>query len=88
MGLGTSSSSRAVLSLALGIFSLAFGFILGIPAIVLGALARREVTASDGALTGAGMASAALVLGAVGTVIGIAWTVALLGGAIDVGFAG
>ena len=88
MGIGTSSSSRAVLALVFGIFSLAFGFILGIPAIVLGAMARREVTASDGALTGAGMASAALVLGAVGTVIGVAWTAAVLSGAIEVGFAG
>ncbi|TCI99793.1 DUF4190 domain-containing protein [Aeromicrobium sp. IC_218] len=41
-------------------------FLLGVPAIVLGVLARQEVAASGGRQDGGGMALAGIVLGAVG----------------------
>ena len=43
----------------------------GIPAIILGTIARREVDASGGLQEGRGMATAGLVLGIVATVLSV-----------------
>jgi hypothetical protein len=60
----------AVPSLVLGILSLVMcGFFTGIPAIVLGRRARRDIAASSGALDGEGMATAGFVLGLISTVV-------------------
>lgn len=63
------SSGRATASLVLGIVSLlCFGFLAGIPAVVLGVLAHREIKESGGRVSGGGLATAGIVTGAIGTV--------------------
>ncbi|MGZ5416838.1 MAG: DUF4190 domain-containing protein [Nocardioides sp.] len=75
------NSSKAVASLVVGIISPILGFccavigLVGIVAIVLGRSAQKEIAASNGTLTGEGMAKAGVILGIIGTVIGVAMTV-------------
>jgi hypothetical protein len=59
-----------------GIISLfCCGFVLGVVAIVLGILARNEISASRGTQGGSGMAMAGIILGAIGILSGIGfWT--------------
>ncbi len=60
----------AVTSLVLGIVSLVMcGFVTGIPAMILGRRAKREIEASGGALGGAGLATAGFVTGLIGTLL-------------------
>ena len=70
------SSGKAVASLVLGILSLVGCiFLAGIPAIILGWLARRDIRRSDGRLSGGGLAMAGVVSGILGSV----WSVAVIG---------
>ncbi len=56
--------TTAVLSMVFGILSLAgFGILAGIPAIILGTTARKNIRGSGGRLSGEGMATAGIVLG-------------------------
>lgn len=58
------NSPKALWSLILGILGLVFcGIFAGIPALILGSSARKEIAASQGALTGDGMAKAGVILG-------------------------
>jgi hypothetical protein len=78
------SDNRAVAALVLGMLSITcLGVFAGIPAIVLGAMSRKEIDRSQGALTGRGMAAAGIVTGLFGTGISLIVLVALLGGAIE-----
>ncbi|WP_019146428.1 DUF4190 domain-containing protein [Aeromicrobium massiliense] len=62
-------NKKALWSMILGILGLVCCcFLLGVPAIVLGILARQEIDASGGRQDGGGMALAGLVLGAVSLV--------------------
>jgi Domain of unknown function (DUF4190) len=55
---------KATASLVLGIFSLVcFGFLAGIPAVILGHIAKANIRRSGGRLTGDGKATAGLVMG-------------------------
>jgi len=64
-------SGKAVLSLILGIASLFIvPLVTGVIAIVLGWIARRDIEQSP-ALGGRGLATAGMVLGAIGVVLGI-----------------
>jgi hypothetical protein len=68
--------TSAAFSLVLGIASLVcFGPLAGVPAVLLGRSAVREIDASDGVLGGRRVARAGIVTGAVGTVLS---TLALL----------
>jgi Domain of unknown function (DUF4190) len=70
----------AVTSLVLGILSLVLcGFVTGIPAMILGRRAKREIQASGGALGGEGLATAGFVTGLVSTVIAGAAFVLVVG---------
>ena len=64
---------KAILSLRLGIGSLILalfgGFLLGIPAMVVGYAARRDIALSGGAEGGRGRAAAGIVTGLIGTVV-------------------
>lgn len=66
------TAEGAVASLVLGIVSIALScsFITGIPAMVLGRRAIRDVDNSGGRLGGKGMAQAGFWTGLVGTVLG------------------
>ena len=58
------NSGKATAALVLGILGVvACGFVAGIPAIIVGKQAQREIDASNGWLTGRGMATAGIVMG-------------------------
>jgi hypothetical protein len=66
----------------LGILSLVcFGLLAGIPAIILGHMAKNEIDASGGMQEGRGMAQAGFIMGIISTVLSvlgaIIWIVAL-----------
>ena len=66
------SSSKAVTALILGIVSLLcppLGLITGLVAIIVGALALRDISRSKGALGGNGMAVTGLILGILSFVV-------------------
>jgi uncharacterized protein DUF4190 len=66
------TEAKAVMSLVLGLLSLAcIGAFAGLPAIVLGALARRDIDRSRGTLSGRALAAGGIVSGLFGTGIGI-----------------
>jgi len=62
-------SGKAIASLVLGILSMTGcgGPFTGIPAIVFGFLARKDISKSDGQLDGGGLAVAGIVTGMIGT---------------------
>ncbi len=65
------TSSKATTSLILGIVSLFFcGFLTGIPAIITGFSARKEIRQSNGAVSGDGLALGGIITGILGTL----WT--------------
>jgi hypothetical protein len=77
-GPAQSTDAKSVVALVLGILSLigAFcwlGLPLGIPAIVFGALAHRDIRKSEGMAGGGGMATAGIVLGSLGSVLFLAY---------------
>jgi hypothetical protein len=59
------------------------GFLAGVPAIVIGAMSRKEIDRSQGALSGGGLAAGGIVTGLFGTGISLIVLVTLLGGAVD-----
>jgi hypothetical protein len=62
--------SRARTAVILGILSLLpFSILAGIPAIVLGVLALRDIGASDGTLRGRGAAWCAIAMGVVSVLV-------------------
>ena len=63
---------RATLILVLGILSIpCCGLFTGIPAIILGATAKKEIAASGGTIGGAGSVNAGYICGIVGTVLSV-----------------
>ena len=69
------TSGRATTSLVLGIASVVvccLGPLLGIPAIVLGVAARREVQRSEGRMSGDGLALGGIISGVLGSLAGLA----------------
>jgi uncharacterized protein DUF2510/uncharacterized protein DUF4190 len=74
------ASSAATTSLVLGILAiLVAGFFTGVPAMVIGRRAGREIDASQGRLTGGGNATAGFVTGLIGTLwSGLALLVVIL----------
>jgi prepilin-type processing-associated H-X9-DG protein len=65
----TTTSRKAIWSLVLGVPSLVCSVFTGIPAIILGALAVRDIARSRGRLGGNGLAIAGMVTGALGVVL-------------------
>ncbi len=59
-----------------------FGFVTGIPAIVLGAVSRREIDRSQGTLWGSGIAAGGIAAGLFGTGASLVLLMTLLGGAV------
>jgi len=77
-GPAQTTDTKAVVSLVLGILSLVatfcwLGLPLGIPAIVFGTLAHRDIRRSDGMAGGRGMATTGIVLGALGSLVFVGW---------------
>ncbi|EFQ84298.1 hypothetical protein HMPREF0063_11014 [Aeromicrobium marinum DSM 15272] len=66
------TNGKALWSMILGIVGLiCCGLFAGIPALVLGSLARNEITASGGRQDGSGMATAGVVLGSISIVLSL-----------------
>jgi len=58
------TSNEAIWSLVLGILSVTcLGLIAGIPAVILGNIAKKKIAASGGLIRGSGLATAGLVMG-------------------------
>lgn len=76
----TNAKARAALILGLGSLVLAWGigFLIGIPAILFGQAAKRDIHLSGGAERGRGMATTGIVTGIIGTLVSV--TVAVWAG--------
>jgi prepilin-type processing-associated H-X9-DG protein len=74
----TRTSGKAVAAFVLGLLSVAALFFTGLPALVIGWLALRQINGSEGRLRGRRLAVAGLVLGGAGTLLGIVGAVALV----------
>ena len=78
-GLATASLVTAITS------AVCCGLVTGVPAIIMGLVARNRIARSSGTLSGGGMATAGVILGLAGSVI---WTiVAVFGGIFLYGLA-
>jgi hypothetical protein len=78
------NDSKATMSLVFGIISLVgsmcyLGWIFGIVAIVLGITSKRDITRSQGAIGGAGMAIAGIVTGSIGLGVSLLYLVFVIG---------
>jgi hypothetical protein len=79
---GERTESKAVVSLVLGLLSMGCaGPIFGVPAIILGALARRDIDRSSGALSGRATAAGGIVSGLFGTGLGLVVALWVVGAA-------
>ena len=79
-GAPQSNSSKATTSLVLGILSLlCFGLLTGIPAMIIGRNATKEIDASNGTIGGRGMATAGFVTGIIGTLLSVLGIIAMIG---------
>jgi len=72
------NDAKAIVALVLGILCLVgtfcwMGVPLGVPAIILGALALRDIRRSEGMLGGSGMAIAGVVMGSIGALVFLCW---------------
>lgn len=77
------TDGRATMALTLGICSVfCLGFFTGIPAVVLGLLAKRDIDRSDGKSGGAGLAIGGIVTGMFGTLASLAFTALFAMGAL------
>jgi len=69
-GLAVAAMVTGIVSILLGICCNVFG-VAGIAALVMGIIARQQVARSNGAQTGAGMALAGIITGAVAILLGL-----------------
>jgi Domain of unknown function (DUF4190) len=77
------NEGKAIGALLLGMLSVTcFGLLAGVPAIILGAAARREIDASQGRLGGRGLAASGIVLGFFGTGLSLVLAVGVLSGVV------
>jgi putative exporter of polyketide antibiotics len=66
------TNQKAIWSLVLGILGfVCCGLFAGIPALILGNMAKKEIAASGGAESGAGMAQAGFILGIIAVALSI-----------------
>ena len=76
------TSQKAVWSLITGLIGLICCAPAGIVAIILGNSAKKEIAASGGAETGAGMAQAGFILGIIALVLMVLGIIAFAGGLV------
>jgi hypothetical protein len=77
-GPAPATDAKAVVALVLGILSLMgtfcwMGLPLGIPAIIFGWLAHRDIRRSEGVSGGRGLATTGIALGSVGSLLFVGW---------------
>jgi hypothetical protein len=77
-------NKKALWAMILGIIGiLCCGFFTGIPALILGNMAKNEIRVSGGTQTGGGMATAGVVMGIISIVLGVISIVLFATGTID-----
>lgn len=79
------TASRAVAAVGLGLASFVLGAIAGVPAIIVGALARKDIDRSSGRLVGSSMAAFGIVSGLFGTGLSLVLGLSVLGAALGDG---
>ncbi|MBX3207078.1 MAG: DUF4190 domain-containing protein [Labilithrix sp.] len=78
------TDDKAVVALVLGLLSIGcVGPVAGLPAIILGSRARRDIDRSNGALTGRAIAAAGVVSGLFGTGLGVVLALWAIGAVFD-----
>jgi hypothetical protein len=77
------TDSKAIASLVLGLSSFVFLGITGLPAVILGAVARKDIERSSGSLTGRGIAAGGIVSGLFGTGLGFVILLLVVGGMLE-----
>ncbi|MGJ9412050.1 DUF4190 domain-containing protein [Aeromicrobium sp. CF4.19] len=83
------TNKKALWSMILGIVGLlCCGLLLGIPAIILSTMAKKEIAASNGSQTGGGMATAGLILGIIAVAWSVVYGILIAVGVVDVAFSG
>jgi hypothetical protein len=73
-GAPPATSGKATTSLVLGVASMVLcfiGFLLGIPAIIVGMRARKEIRLSQGRTGGDGLALGGIITGIIGSLLGV-----------------
>ena len=81
------TNQKALWSMILGILGLiCCGFLTGIPALILGNLAKKEISASGGMQTGEGMATAGVILGIIAIALGVLVVILYAAGVAMLGF--
>jgi len=73
------TNGLAVTAMILGIVSICFGYLAGIPAVIFGFLGKKKAAETG---VGGGQALAGIILGFIGIVIGVLWTILFLVGAL------
>jgi hypothetical protein len=75
------TNQKALWSMILGILSIvACGLLAGVPALILGSSAKKEIAAAQGAQTGEGMATAGVILGWISVAISVVVLLFFVGG--------
>jgi hypothetical protein len=86
-GQSAPTHGSATTALVLGILSFVVCGLLGIPAYIIGKRAEREVRASQGILSGEGLAKAGWILGLIAMIL-MVLALVLVGGLLALGAAG
>ena len=80
------TNQKALWSMILGILSIvACGLLAGIPALILGSSAKKEIAAAGGAQSGEGMATAGVILGWISVAISVVVLLVFAGGVASSG---
>ncbi len=80
------TNQKALWSMVLGILGLVCcGIFAGIPALILGNLARKDIASAGGMQTGEGMAKAGVILGIISIVFSVIALILLATGALNFG---
>ena len=82
-GKAISSLVFGIAALFLGLFCCGLGLVMGVPAIVLGRLARVEIAASGGLQSGMRLATTGIVLGIISCLMSVVLVVLTLTGVIE-----
>lgn len=71
------NKTLSIVSLVLGVASIVLccGFLTGLPALVVGFMARGKANSNPGEYGGAGLALAGIITGVIGTLLGLAWAI-------------
>ncbi|MEO7673727.1 MAG: DUF4190 domain-containing protein [Pyrinomonadaceae bacterium] len=71
------NKTLSIVSLVLGIISIVLccGFLTGVPALIVGIMARGKANSNPSEYGGAGLALGGIITGVIGTLLGLAWAI-------------